>query len=96
MTVGRLDDAATEAEANLALIDALDMWHDSDVPFGVLTLVAIHRNDLEGARGQLGHASRYEPVYARALPPYLRQQARAAAVSESRVIEHAEWADAAA
>ena len=71
MTVGRLDDAATEAEANLALIDALDMWHDSDVPFGVLTLVAIHRNDLEGARGQLGHASRYEPVYARALPPYL-------------------------
>ncbi|MBV8950808.1 MAG: hypothetical protein JOZ99_08035 [Actinobacteria bacterium] len=71
MVMGRLDDAATEAEANLALIEALDMWHDSDVPFGVLGLVAVHRNDLEAARNHLARASRYEPGYARALPPYL-------------------------
>ena len=49
MKAGRLNDAEIEAEANIALIDALDMWHDSDVPFGVLALVAIHRNDLEQA-----------------------------------------------
>jgi DNA-binding CsgD family transcriptional regulator/tetratricopeptide (TPR) repeat protein len=71
MKAGRLNDAETEAEANLALIDALDMWHDSDVPFGVLALVAIHRNDLEQARAHLSRARQYEAIYARALPPYL-------------------------
>jgi DNA-binding CsgD family transcriptional regulator/tetratricopeptide (TPR) repeat protein len=71
MKAGRLDEAETEAEANLALIDTLDMWHDSDVPFGVLALVAVHRNDLERAREHLLRARQYEANYARALPPYL-------------------------
>jgi DNA-binding CsgD family transcriptional regulator len=71
MKAGRLDEAETEAEANLTLIDALDMWHDSDVPFGVLALVAVHRNDLERAREHLLRARQYEANYARALPPYL-------------------------
>ena len=71
MKAGRLDEAETEAEANLALIDTLDMWHDSDVPFGVLALVAVHRNDLERAREHVLRALQYEANYARALPPYL-------------------------
>jgi DNA-binding CsgD family transcriptional regulator/tetratricopeptide (TPR) repeat protein len=71
MREGRLDDAEIEAESNIALIDALDMWHDSDVPFGVLALVALHRNDLEQARAHLARASQYESIYARAVPPYL-------------------------
>jgi DNA-binding CsgD family transcriptional regulator len=71
MKAGRLNDAETEAEANIALIDALDMWHDSDVPLGVLALVALHRNDLEQAGAHLVRARRYAAIYARTLPPYL-------------------------
>jgi DNA-binding CsgD family transcriptional regulator len=71
MKAGRLNDAETEAEANLALIDALDMWHDSDVPFGVLALVSIHHNDLESARAHLERARQHEAIYGRSLPPYL-------------------------
>jgi DNA-binding CsgD family transcriptional regulator len=71
MKAGRLDDAAIEADADLDLIDALDMWHDSDVPLGILALVAFHRNDLEAARGYLARAREYSTEYARGVPPYL-------------------------
>jgi ATP/maltotriose-dependent transcriptional regulator MalT len=53
---GHLSDAEAEAEAVLAMAEALDLWHDTDVPLGVLGLVAFHRNDLSGATAQVQRA----------------------------------------
>ncbi len=71
MIAGRLNDAAVEAEATLALIDAFDMWQDSDIPFGVLALVSFHRNDLESARAFVSRCARDRTVPADAAPRYL-------------------------
>jgi DNA-binding CsgD family transcriptional regulator len=71
MAAGRLGDAELQAEATLALIDAFEMWHDSDLPFGVLVLVAIHRNELETAECHLARSNPYRELYARGLPAYL-------------------------
>jgi ATP/maltotriose-dependent transcriptional regulator MalT len=71
MMEGRLPDAAAEAEATLGLIDAFDMWHDSDLPYGVLALASLHRDDLEAATAYLGHASQFSAVYGHTPPRYL-------------------------
>jgi ATP/maltotriose-dependent transcriptional regulator MalT len=71
MAAGHLGDAELQAEATLALVDAFDMWHDSDVPFGVLVLVSIHRNELEAAESHLARAVPYRDIYARGLPACL-------------------------
>ena len=71
MMAGRLSDAAMEAEAALALIDAFDMWQDSDVPFGVLALVSFHRNDLEAAHAFVSRSGQYTTVRAHSPPRYL-------------------------
>jgi hypothetical protein len=71
MMAGRLSDAATEAEATLALIDAFDMWQDCDIPFGVLAVVSIHRDDLEAASARLARARQYRPLRGHAPPRYL-------------------------
>lgn len=71
LMAGRLSDAATEAEATLALIDAFDMWHDSDIPYGVLALVSVHRDDLEAASTWVARASKYTAVYGHSPPLYL-------------------------
>jgi DNA-binding CsgD family transcriptional regulator/tetratricopeptide (TPR) repeat protein len=46
---GPLNDAAAEAEAALAMAEALDLWHDRDLPLGALAFIAFHRNDLDEA-----------------------------------------------
>jgi hypothetical protein len=71
MMAGALSDAATEAEATPALIDAFDMWHDSDIPYGVLALVSVHRGDLEAASAWVARASQYRAVYGHSPPRYL-------------------------
>jgi DNA-binding NarL/FixJ family response regulator/tetratricopeptide (TPR) repeat protein len=71
MMAGRLGEAGTDAEATLSLIEALVMWNDSDVPLGVLSLIAIHRNDLETAEATLARSQPYRDLYARGLPAYL-------------------------
>jgi DNA-binding CsgD family transcriptional regulator len=71
MMAGRLPDAAAEAEAALGLIDAFDMWHDSDLPYGVLALVSVHRDELEAASAYLGRASEFSAVYGQTPPRYL-------------------------
>src|SRR5207248_842521 len=71
MMAGHLDEAAVEAEATLALIADLDMWHDSDIPLGVLSLVALHRNDMEAAEAHLARSHDHRPLYGRGLPAYL-------------------------
>jgi DNA-binding CsgD family transcriptional regulator len=71
MMAGRLSDAAIEAEAALALIDAFDMWQDSDVPLGVLALVSFHRNDLEAAHGFVSRSAQCTTVRAHSPPRYL-------------------------
>jgi DNA-binding CsgD family transcriptional regulator len=53
---GHLADAVAEAEAVLAMAEALDLWHDTDVPLGVLGLAAFHANDLAGAASQVRRA----------------------------------------
>ena len=71
MMAGRLSDAAMEAEAALALIDAFDMWQDSDVPLGVLALVSFHRNDLEAANDFVSRSAQCTTVRAHSPPRYL-------------------------
>ncbi|HXL42178.1 MAG TPA: AAA family ATPase [Actinomycetota bacterium] len=71
MMAGRLGEAAVEAEVTLALIEALDMWHDSNLPLGVLALVSIHRNELEVAEEHVARSRGYRDLYGRTLPAYL-------------------------
>jgi DNA-binding CsgD family transcriptional regulator/tetratricopeptide (TPR) repeat protein len=71
MMAGRIDEAVADAEADLALIESLDMWNDSDVPLGVLALVAFHGNDLEAADAIMSRSQRYRDLYGRGLPAYL-------------------------
>jgi DNA-binding CsgD family transcriptional regulator len=71
MMAGRLSDAAMEAEAALALIDAFDMWQDSDIPLGVLALVSFHRNDLEAAHAFVSRSAQRTTVRAHSPPRYL-------------------------
>jgi ATP/maltotriose-dependent transcriptional regulator MalT len=71
MMAGRLGEAAVEAEVTLALIEALDMWHDSNLPLGVLALVSLHRNDLEAAEAHLARSRSYRDLYGHTLPAYL-------------------------
>jgi DNA-binding CsgD family transcriptional regulator len=70
LMAGRLGEAAVEAEATLALIEDLDMWHDSDLPLGVLALVSIHRNAIEEAEAYLARSRSYRVLYGRTLPGY--------------------------
>ena len=71
MMAGRLSDAAMEAEAALALIDAFDMWQDSDIPLGVLALVSFHRNDLEAAHAFVSRSAECTTIRAHSHPRYL-------------------------
>jgi DNA-binding CsgD family transcriptional regulator len=66
---GLLADAAVEAEGVLAMADALDLWHDTDIPLGVLGLAAFHRNDLAGAAEQVQRAVDSGSRYSRTPPP---------------------------
>jgi ATP/maltotriose-dependent transcriptional regulator MalT len=66
---GALNDAVAEAEAALAMADALDLWHDSDLPLGALAFVAFHRNDLEDAAAHVQRAVDSGSRYARTPPP---------------------------
>jgi DNA-binding CsgD family transcriptional regulator len=69
---GRIDDAIAEAEASLDLIEALDMWFDSDSAFGVLALSAFHRNELRRAREYLTQSNAYRPTYSHNPIEYLQ------------------------
>jgi DNA-binding CsgD family transcriptional regulator len=66
---GLLNDAAAEAEAALAMADALDLWHDTDVPLGALAFVAFHRNDLNDAAAHVQRAIDSGSRYSRTPPP---------------------------
>jgi ATP/maltotriose-dependent transcriptional regulator MalT len=66
---GLIADAAVEAEAVLAMADALDLWHDTDIPLGVLGLAAFHRNDLADAAAQVQRAIDSGSRYSRTPPP---------------------------
>jgi DNA-binding CsgD family transcriptional regulator len=66
---GRLNDAAAEAEAALAMADALDLWHDTDVPLGALAFIAFHRNDLKDAAAIVQRERDSASRYARTPPP---------------------------